>query len=477
MAKLKIFISYSHEDKGALDEILPFLRPLKGHLIEWWEDTQIASGERWHLKIEHAMSEATVAILLVSQHFLDSTFIMSHEAPFLVARAVENQLILIPVFLSPCLADKIGFTLPDEGTILLTSFQGHGSLDMPLLEMAEVDRQREWVRLGERLLSLAGQSDTPPPATRHRRPPFALAASLAGLALAFPLGLLSLGFFVMRARESMISIEPLDYPWKELAVTGAGALWSLLWHGVWVVIVPGHEVLGISAITLLLLVILLSALPRLRWLSERARIAVLLASTVLLILGAVFYVIAASANPMNPNSCQRLAGRAERAAVEACTWLENGGQRNDLRRKNFGGLLGWLLLACLAGARVGWQSGSPGQSSLRLYRGLAATHLLVAVLLASRLPSTYASGRWGLRYDLVRIPQNNPRCDQSLAQAIIANKCCVFKVSETATEGMLLVRGNREICPDRGPRRVASVGGVDCIITDDGSETIIRACQ
>ena len=114
------------------------------------------------------MSEATVAILLISQHFLDSTFIRLHEAPFLVARAIENQLILIPVFLSPCLADKIGFTLSDESTILLTSFQGYGSLDRPLLEMADVDRQREWVRLGERLLSLAEQSDTPPPsAARH----------------------------------------------------------------------------------------------------------------------------------------------------------------------------------------------------------------------------------------------------------------------------------------------------------------------
>ena len=75
-AATPVFVSYSHKDKKWLNRVLPFLRPLRREgLIDPWDDTCIRAGDQWREEIQGALQVAKVAILLVSQDFLDSDFI------------------------------------------------------------------------------------------------------------------------------------------------------------------------------------------------------------------------------------------------------------------------------------------------------------------------------------------------------------------------------------------------------------------
>lgn len=62
-----LFISYSHKDREWLDKLTEKLRPLKQrgeHGI--WADSEIQPSQKWLEEIQHAISKARVAILLVS---------------------------------------------------------------------------------------------------------------------------------------------------------------------------------------------------------------------------------------------------------------------------------------------------------------------------------------------------------------------------------------------------------------------------
>ena len=82
MDKPKIFVSYSHRDPKALQELERFLKPLgREGLIVNWTDNQIKPGEDWHAKIDEALDTATVAVLLVSQDFLNMPIRLAQATP------------------------------------------------------------------------------------------------------------------------------------------------------------------------------------------------------------------------------------------------------------------------------------------------------------------------------------------------------------------------------------------------------------
>ena len=90
------FISYSHKDRSALDELLVFLRPLeRDGRIGLWEDSRIGPGENWETEIQERLTGSSVGILLVSPHFLASDYISTRELPYLLQRAQSGQLKLL----------------------------------------------------------------------------------------------------------------------------------------------------------------------------------------------------------------------------------------------------------------------------------------------------------------------------------------------------------------------------------------------
>jgi hypothetical protein len=156
----RVFVSYSREDKKALDELRPFLKPLeRDGVLSGWDDTRIPAGADWQQEIDQALADAKVAVLLISQTFLASDFIVEHELPRILEREASGQLTVLPVFLSPSLVEEVELSDPrsaGRGKITLVKFQGYGRPDKPLSTLSWSDRQRIYTGLAQDLKALTG---------------------------------------------------------------------------------------------------------------------------------------------------------------------------------------------------------------------------------------------------------------------------------------------------------------------------------
>ena len=103
-----VFVSYAREDKQWLDpdhrfNLVPFLvESLRRHNVVFWFDTELKPGDEYKRNIEAEIDQAQIALLIVSQHFLNSEFIESREMPRIAERASRGQIIVIPVLVEPC---------------------------------------------------------------------------------------------------------------------------------------------------------------------------------------------------------------------------------------------------------------------------------------------------------------------------------------------------------------------------------------
>lgn len=128
MSAPTVFISYSHKDKDLFGPLVAQLKTLEqAGLLEVWEDTRIDAGDKWYPEIEEAMKRAAVAVCLVSEYFLSSDFCTKQEVPFLLKRAADEGLLIVPVLLSECVWEahrwlKETQMLPGEGQSVRTHF-------------------------------------------------------------------------------------------------------------------------------------------------------------------------------------------------------------------------------------------------------------------------------------------------------------------------------------------------------------------
>ncbi len=98
---LKVFVTYSHKDAAYLedDALLGFLKGLeKTEGIEFWTDQRIALGDSWDEAIKSNLRDSRIALVLVSEGFLDSDYCQNVEIRTLLAGKAH----LMPVILSPC---------------------------------------------------------------------------------------------------------------------------------------------------------------------------------------------------------------------------------------------------------------------------------------------------------------------------------------------------------------------------------------
>jgi hypothetical protein len=128
MSAPTVFISYSHKDKDLLGPLVAQLKTLEqAGTLEVWADTRIDAGDKWYPEIEEAMKRAAVAVCLVSEYFLSSDFCAKQEVPFLLKRAADEGLLIVPVLLSECVWEahrwlKETQMLPGEGQSVRTHF-------------------------------------------------------------------------------------------------------------------------------------------------------------------------------------------------------------------------------------------------------------------------------------------------------------------------------------------------------------------
>jgi hypothetical protein len=105
-----IFISYSHADESRKDRVVKQLRVLEPEEnFRVWDDRRIDAGDDWYPGIEKALTRASVAILLISDDFLTSQFILGQEVPRLLRRRKEEGLRVIPLIVWPCAWQQVSW--------------------------------------------------------------------------------------------------------------------------------------------------------------------------------------------------------------------------------------------------------------------------------------------------------------------------------------------------------------------------------
>ncbi len=95
-SKLKLFISYSHEDN--LDE-QPYIEQFKTHiallkdngLIEEWYDREILPGKDYQKEIDNNLEDADIICLFISANFLSSENCKKEKKKALELRKKERN--------------------------------------------------------------------------------------------------------------------------------------------------------------------------------------------------------------------------------------------------------------------------------------------------------------------------------------------------------------------------------------------------
>jgi hypothetical protein len=104
----RVFVSYAREDKKWLDRdyrfnLIPFLsESLKRQNVVFWFDKDLRPGDEFRNHIEAEIDHSQIALLIVSQAFLNSEFIEKYEMTRIVNRAKMGQMIIVPVLVEPC---------------------------------------------------------------------------------------------------------------------------------------------------------------------------------------------------------------------------------------------------------------------------------------------------------------------------------------------------------------------------------------
>ena len=165
-----VFVSYSRDDIDWQRRFRVLLNPLAGERrIGVWADEHIEVGGQWRREIDEAVARTTMALLLVSGDFLDSTFIMKEELPALRARAVR----LVCVLIEDCLWEYV----PELAEL---QWAHDPERDGPLAREGMTVRQRdkEIVRICRRLAEWLPQATDPRPAEARPSQPAAAEATV-----------------------------------------------------------------------------------------------------------------------------------------------------------------------------------------------------------------------------------------------------------------------------------------------------------
>jgi S1-C subfamily serine protease len=105
---VRVFVSYAREDKRWLDpeyrfNLVPFLADsLRRQGVSFWIDKRLVAGDEYRRLIESEIDRADIALLMVTQSFLNSQFIESVEMPHIEGRARRGQMLAAPVLVEPC---------------------------------------------------------------------------------------------------------------------------------------------------------------------------------------------------------------------------------------------------------------------------------------------------------------------------------------------------------------------------------------
>lgn len=145
---VRVFVSYSHQDAKYLEDnsLLGFLSSLTREGFEFWYDKQIKASEIWNERIRAEMEKADIALILVSQAFLNSDYCIKVEAASFIQARSQSGLKIFPVILLPCdwqSHEWLASTQfkPTGGKTIGTHYKDKGKRDALYLEILNDLRQ------------------------------------------------------------------------------------------------------------------------------------------------------------------------------------------------------------------------------------------------------------------------------------------------------------------------------------------------
>lgn len=103
-----VFVSYAREDRRWVDpehryNLVPFLaESLRRYKVAFWFDKELKPGDEFKRHIESQIDQSQIALLIVSQSFLNSEFIENREMPRIAERARQGKMVVVPVLVEPC---------------------------------------------------------------------------------------------------------------------------------------------------------------------------------------------------------------------------------------------------------------------------------------------------------------------------------------------------------------------------------------
>jgi TIR domain-containing protein len=101
--KLKVFLSYAHEDEEMKNQLDKFLVNLKrSGSIEVWQDRELLAGAEWDESIKNELAAADIILLLISVDFNASNYIWNKELAIAMQRHENGEARVIPIILRNC---------------------------------------------------------------------------------------------------------------------------------------------------------------------------------------------------------------------------------------------------------------------------------------------------------------------------------------------------------------------------------------
>ena len=123
----KIFIAYCFPEKRWLDRVQAALEPFAGEgrcLV--WDERKMISGIAWKTELPEVLATTKVAMMIVSDLFLESDFITRAKLPALLEKERESGLEICWVLAGQCLFELAGLKESDAGNRVGSAFDGLG---------------------------------------------------------------------------------------------------------------------------------------------------------------------------------------------------------------------------------------------------------------------------------------------------------------------------------------------------------------
>jgi len=132
LPRVRVFFSYSHDDKKDAQRLVKYVSNELGRdRIELWWDESIVTSSAWDEEIKTKIRGSDIALILVSQAFLNSNYCQKVEVQSFLRQRRSSGMAIFPIILSACSWESYGWLsgtqyLPSGGRNLKSHYAASG---------------------------------------------------------------------------------------------------------------------------------------------------------------------------------------------------------------------------------------------------------------------------------------------------------------------------------------------------------------